>query len=358
MHSPKTISAIRFLFFPFAFLYGIVIHIRNFLFDKKVLKSNHFSTPTICVGNLSVGGTGKTPMTEMLLSFFEKKYKTATLSRGYKRKTKGFLIANENTTALEIGDEPMQFHQNFPQAIVSVCEDRSFAIQQLEQHPNKPDLIILDDAMQHRKVTADCHILLSDYSNLYVNDFFLPVGSLRDQRSSADRANIIVVTKCPSNLGLGEKKSIEKKIKLLPNQQLFFSSISYGTPYNIFTKEEFNISQNDMVIAIAGIANPQPYFDYVDRLTENTEKVALTDHYEFSEQNIFDLFSKHKKVGKKEDIVYLVTEKDAVKIHSYQQVFINLSARIYVLPINCVILYNESDNFYRKIIAALDNIDN
>ena len=267
MYSPKVTPILRLLLFPFAFIYGIVIYIRNFLFDKKILYSKHFSTPTICVGNISVGGTGKTPMTEMLLSFLQNDYKIATLSRGYKRKTTGFLIAKENTTALEIGDEPMQFHQNFPNVLVSVGEDRANAIQQLEQLSSKPEVIILDDAMQHRKVKADCNILLTDYSNLYVDDYFLPVGSLRDQRSSAKRANIIVVTKCPSNMDLEEKAEIEKRINKRPYQQLFFSTIAYGTPYDLFTKEPYNFSNSDETIAIAGIAKPQPYFDYLQKHT-------------------------------------------------------------------------------------------
>lgn len=358
MYSPKVTPILRFLLFPFAFLYGIVIHIRNFLFDKKILSSQHFSTPTICVGNISVGGTGKTPMTEMLLSFLQDDYKTATLSRGYKRKTKGFLIANDTTTALEIGDEPMQFHQHFPNVLVSVGEDRANAIQQLEQIANKPDVIILDDAMQHRKVKADFNILLTDYSNLYVDDYFSPVGSLRDQRSSAKRADVIVVTKCPSNMDSEEKREIEKRIKILPHQQLFFSTIAHAEPYDLFTKEKYNFSNIDETIAIAGIAKPQPYFDYLQKHTKLLQKITLPDHHDFTEEDIAKIFSAHKNIDDNKQIIYIVTEKDATKIYSYQQVFINLSARIYVLPINCVILYNESDNFREKVIAVIDNINN
>jgi len=349
MYSRKSIPALRFLFFPFALLYGIVIHIRNFLFDKKILSSNHFPTPTICVGNVSVGGTGKTPMTELLLSLLHQQYKTATLSRGYKRKTKGFRIANTDTTADEIGDEPMQFHTNFPNVLVSVGEDRSHAIQALQQLSDKPELIILDDAMQHRKVKADCNILLTDYSNLFVDDYFLPVGSLRDQRSSSKRANIIVVTKCPSSMDLAQKKEIEKRIQPRPNQQLFFAAIAYGTPYNIVTKAPYNISENDKIVAIAGIAKPQPYFDYLETKSKHIEKTALPDHHDFTEQDIFKIFSNREQAN----TIYILTEKDASKISSYQHLFINISAQIYVLPIKCAILYNELDNFYKKVIAVL-----
>ncbi|WP_447639845.1 MULTISPECIES: tetraacyldisaccharide 4'-kinase [Chitinophagaceae] len=357
MHSRKSIAPLRFLLFPFAFLYGMVIHIRNFLFDKNILSSRHFSIPTICVGNLSVGGTGKTPMTEMLLSMLHTQYKTATLSRGYKRKTKGFLIADTYTTAAEIGDEPMQFHNNFPDALIIVDEDRSHAIHALEQHTERPQVIILDDAMQHRKVTANLNILLTDYSNLYMHDYFLPVGNLRDQRSSSRRADMIVVTKCPSNMGLEEKKLLTQKIKLHPHQQLFFATIDYGTPYNILTKASYTFSKTDEIIAIAGIAKPQPYFDYLQNKTNHLQKITLPDHHDFTEEDIKKIFTTNKNNTSHSNVIYMLTEKDAAKINSYQHLFINLSSCIYVLPIMCTILYNESDVFRKKIMAVIDNIE-
>ncbi|MFT4203961.1 MAG: tetraacyldisaccharide 4'-kinase [Chitinophagaceae bacterium] len=344
--------------FPIALLYGIVIHIRNFLFDKKIIASHRFDIPTICVGNLSVGGTGKTPMTEMLLSMLQHNYKTATLSRGYKRKTKGFFIADNNTTALEIGDEPMQFHNNFPEVLVAVDEDRSRAIKRLAQLPHPPQLIILDDAMQHRKVNAHCNILLTDYSDLYVDDYFLPVGSLRDQCSSSRRADIIVVTKCPPGMGSEEKRTITERLKPSPSQQVFFAAIDYGTPYNLITKAPYTFSKNAGIIAVAGIARPQPYFDYLATKVKHLEKIILTDHHDFTDDDIQKIFSTHLKCNGDKHFSYVVTEKDAVKIQSYQQMFINLSIDIYVLPIKCAILYNETADFRKKMIAVIDNIDN
>ena len=356
---PKRFSFLRFTLFPFSFIYGIIIHFRNFLFDKKILKSYSFKTPTICIGNISVGGTGKTPMTLLLLSFLHQHYKTATLSRGYKRKTKGFLIASDNSDAFELGDEPMLFHQTFSDVIVSVGEDRCHAIQQLETLSHKPNVILLDDALQHRKVKADYNILLTDYNNLYTEDYFLPVGSLRDQRSSSQRADIIVVTKCPADMPLAQKNIIEDKIKLQSHQSLFFSTIAYHTPYHLITKEPFNIADNiDKIVAIAGIANPKPFFDYIESHTKKIEKIALADHYNFSEQNIIDLFSLSENKQNFSSKFFIVTEKDAVKIRTYQHLFINLSIKIYVLPIMCVILYGQSETFRKKIIAAIDNNDN
>ena len=356
MYSRKPTSPLRFLLFPFAFLYGTAIHIRNFLFDKKILSSNHFDIPTICVGNLSVGGTGKTPMTEMLLSLLHPQYRIATLSRGYKRKTKGFLIADEYTTASDIGDEPMQLHTRFQDVLVAVDEDRSHAIRQLAKHPGKLQVIILDDAMQHRSVKADCNILLTDYSNLYVDDYFLPVGSLRDQRSSSRRADMIVVTKCPGNISLEEKTAITRHIQPQAHQQVFFAAIDYGTPYNLVTKVPYHFSENATIIAVAGIAKPQHYFDYLRTKTHHLEKIVLPDHYDFTEEDILKIFSTSKNNASGKSVIFMVTEKDAAKINSYQQVFINLSVDIYVLPIKCVILYNESAFFHKKIIAVIDNI--
>ena len=189
------LKSFRVLLFPFAVLYGLVIFIRNWLFDKHYLAYSEFNFPLICVGNLAVGGTGKSPMVEYLINFLEPQLKIATLSRGYKRKTKGYVLADHQTTALEIGDEPMQFHLKFPNVPIAVGEERLVGIPHLLQdHPNL-QAIILDDAFQHRSVKAGMNILLTDFSNLYTHDFFLPTGDLRDEWSSSKRAQIIVVTK-------------------------------------------------------------------------------------------------------------------------------------------------------------------
>src|SRR3954466_15061305 len=197
--------SIRLLLLPFALLYGIVVAIRNWLFDKKILKSATFNFPLIGVGNLSVGGTGKSPMVEYLVELLQPHFKVATLSRGYKRKTKGYVLANERTTALEIGDEPMQFHVKFPGIAVAVGEERLDAVPQLLHDRPNLQAIVLDDAFQHRTIKAGLNILLTEYSNLFTYDVFLPTGDLRDARASYHRADIIIITKCPADL------SIEKK---------------------------------------------------------------------------------------------------------------------------------------------------
>ena len=213
---------------PFSLIYGVIIRMRNRLYDKKIFRSAKFDFPLICVGNLAVGGTGKTPMVEYLVSILEKKYEVATLSRGYKRKTKGFLIASEKSKALEIGDEPMQIHKKFPGITVAVAEERVIGIPQLLFSKPGTEVIILDDAFQHREVAAGLNILLTDFNNLYSRDYMLPTGNLRDTKKSSERADIIIVTKCKSNLTADEKVSVINELKPKANQEIFFATIIFS----------------------------------------------------------------------------------------------------------------------------------
>ena len=242
---------------PFSLLYSLVLHTRNKLFDKNYLKSASFNFPIICIGNLAVGGTGKTPMVEYLIRILKNDYAIATLSRGYKRKTKGFGIADESTTALDIGDEPMQFHLKFPDIIVAVGEERLVAIPQLLHARPGTKVIILDDAFQHRQVNAGLNILLTEYSNLYTRDFLLPAGDLRDVKGSSGRAAILIVTKCKHSLSEEERNMIVKELKPVINQQVFFTEILYTNPYHLFTKNEIIISDSTDVLLVCGIANPK-----------------------------------------------------------------------------------------------------
>ena len=215
------LKSFRIFLFPFSLIYGFIIVVRNFLFDKDIIKSVSFNFPIIAVGNLSVGGTGKSPMVEYLITLLKDKYKVATLSRGYKRKLKGYVLAQAHTTAIEIGDEPMQFHSKFPDVAVAVGEERIVAIPQLLQDCPETNVIILDDAFQHRVIKPGFNILLTEYDNLFTKDFFLPAGNLRDQKSSYKKADVIVVTKCPFNLSKEEKDTIKKEIDPLPHQKVF-----------------------------------------------------------------------------------------------------------------------------------------
>jgi tetraacyldisaccharide 4'-kinase len=232
------LRSFRLFLFPLAYLYGLIIYLRNLLYDRDIIGSVTFNLPIFCVGNLSVGGTGKSPMVEYLANLLKNEYAIATLSRGYKRRTSGYVLANERSTAIEIGDEPMQFHLSHPDIAVAVGEQRIEAIPQLLYDRPETQLIILDDAFQHREINPGFNIILTEYANLYSRDFYLPTGDLRDQKSSARRADIIVVTKCPAVVSDHERFMIMRELNPLPGQEIFFTTIEYNTPYHIVTKEK------------------------------------------------------------------------------------------------------------------------
>ncbi len=346
------LRSFRILLFPFALLYGLIVIIRNYLFDKKYLGSASFNLPLICVGNLVVGGTGKSPMVEYLVSLLWPHFEVATLSRGYKRKTKGYALANEQTTALEIGDEPMQFHMKFPDIAVAVGEERIVAIPQLLHDRPETQVILLDDAFQHRSVEAGLNILLTDYNDLFTRDFFLPTGDLRDQRSSYKRAQIIVVTKCPPDLSEVQKNEVVKEIDPLAEQQIFFTTIRYGTPYHILSHEERAISPKDEILLVCGIANPKPLKSYLADHAFTYYQQYYRDHHIFS---IDDL----KEIGKKFDQIQaeykfmLTTEKDAVRFIKFKNQLEEFP--LYVLPIKPEFLFNGEAAFNKTIVGFISN---
>ncbi len=320
---------IRILLFPFAILYGIITGIRNFLFDKNILESYKFNVPIICVGNLNVGGTGKTPQIEYLIRLLLNKYKVATLSRGYKRESKGFVLANENADAKILGDEPFQFFSKFKNICVAVDSDRKNGIENLLSLKNRPEIILLDDAFQHRKVKAGFYILLTTFNDLFCNDYILPTGNLRESRSGANRANIIIVTKCPKNLSLENQNYIKEKLNLNNNQQLFFSFIDYDN--KIYSENKslnlFDISDEDKLL-IAGIANPKPFFEFLK--SDNDLVLEYSDHHNFSENDLIEI----KDLSKNRIII--TTEKDYVRLKNSD------IENLYYLPIKSLFINNSS----------------
>ena len=288
------------------------------------------------MGNLSVGGTGKTPQIEFLVRMLSKSYKIATLSRGYKRESKGFVLAGTNDNALTLGDEPFQYHQKFPNIQVAVDANRTNGIQQLLSQPSKPDVILLDDAYQHRKVKAGLYILLTTYGDLYADDYMLPVGNLRELRNGASRARIVVVTKCPEKLSTDEKNKIKTKLALQPNQELFFSSISYDSClYSKINSLPLEEIKNQEKVLLAGIAKPKPFFDFL----KNDSDVCLTypDHHHFSDKDLEEIQAKAK--GK----IIITTEKDYVRLKDSL-----LQNQLYYLPIKSKLLENEK--LFEKLI--------
>jgi tetraacyldisaccharide 4'-kinase len=329
-------NLLRKILFPFAILYGFITSIRNFLFDKGILKSYTFDIPIIAVGNLSVGGTGKTPQIEYLIRLLSDKYKIATLSRGYKRQSKGFILADSATTASILGDEPFQFYQKFKSIKVAVDADRKNGIEQLLSIQEKPEVILLDDAFQHRKVKAGFYILLTSYGDLYSDDWMLPTGNLRESSNGANRANVIIVTKCPSTLSQEERNSIKVKLKLETNQELYFSCIDYDDC--IYSENKIlNVSDIKTVdkVLLAGIAKPEPFFAHL----QYTNDICLTfpDHHHFNEKDILDIKNNsHNKI-------IITTEKDYVRLKGSIS-----SEQLFYLPIKSSYL-SDSDDFDKTI---------
>jgi tetraacyldisaccharide 4'-kinase len=330
-------NLLRKILFPFAVLYGFITTIRNFLFDYGILKSYSFDLPVIAVGNLSVGGTGKTPQIEYLIRLLGDSYKVATLSRGYKRQSEGFILANSTSNALQLGDEPFQFFQKFATIQVAVDANRKNGIEQLLSQPNKPNVILLDDAFQHRKVKAGFYILLTSYGDLFSDDCMLPTGNLRESRSGAQRANVVIVTKCPSNLSLDEQNKIKKQLHLSSNQSLFFTFIEYEDAVCSEDKK-IKIPEIQKVdkILLAGIAKPESFFAYLKQ--ENDECLAFPDHHHFSESELLEI----KKKARNKIIV--TTEKDYMRLKGSI-----LSDQLYFLPIKSSFLSNR-DNFDKIIL--------
>lgn len=348
------LKSFRVLLLPFAVVYGLVVMIRNRLYDKGYLHYAEFNFPIICIGNIAVGGTGKSPMVEYLVNLLHPQFKIATLSRGYKRKTKGYALANETTTALEIGDEPMQFHIKFPDVAVAVGEERIVAIPNLLQ--DVPDLqaIILDDAFQHREVKAGFNILLTEFSNLYTQDFFLPTGDLRDEWRSAKRSNIIIVTKCPPDLSTEKKQKLIRGINPLPTQKIFFTKIEYDIPYHIIHKTKKEITNEDEVLLVCGIANPTPLKEYLLNRTQTYYQKDYNDHHIFTIDDLNEIKSRFDDMDADKKII-LTTEKDAVRLTKFSDKLQELP--LYVLPIRHQFLFDESEQFNMAVISFIQNFN-
>ena len=288
----------NYLLAPISWIYGFVVWLRNLLYDDHILHSTQVSIPTICVGNLAVGGTGKTPMSEYLLSLLSSDYKVALLSRGYGRKTKGFRIANEHDTALTIGDEPMQIHQRFPDIPVAVCADRVKGVKRLQQLFPDLQCVILDDAYQHRSLNCGFYILLTPFDRLYSNDHMLPWGRLRDLPNQSHRANVVVVTKCPPNMQPIERRIVSNSLKLATYQQLFYSSIGYA-----------QLALSGTPLLVTGIANPTPMYEYLCQQFPDTELMAYADHHAFSRRDIQQILEKAERYAH-----VVTTEKDYMRM--------------------------------------------
>lgn len=332
---------LRKILFPFSLIYGGIAAIRNLMFDCGWKKQIAFDLPIICVGNLSVGGTGKTPQIEYLVRLLQDKFQTVTLSRGYKRKTEGFYLADTSTKMEDIGDEPFQYFSKFKNIHVAVDAKRVNGVQEILKKLPQTEVILLDDAFQHRHIKAGFYILLTKYDELYCNDLVLPAGNLREFKSGVNRADVVVVTKCPMDLDLETQNKIKRKLNLKPNQELYFTSIGYDKEIsngNDFIA--FNELDSNSFIAVAGIAKPEYFYKHLNVLSNNF--VTFPDHHHFSEKDI-DLILK-KADGKK----IITTEKDFVRLKGRLPI-----EQLYYLPIETQFL-NNADSFDSKILNYVE----
>jgi tetraacyldisaccharide 4'-kinase len=352
MFSNWFLKSFRILLLPFALLFGLIVSIRNWLYNRNILKSASFGLPIIGVGNLSVGGTGKSPMVEFLVMHLKTQFKVATLSRGYKRKTKGYALASDKTTAIDIGDEPMQFYKKFPDVPIAIGEERLVAVPQLLHDRPDTEVVILDDAFQHRAIKAGLNILLTDYGNLFTRDSFLPTGDLRDARSSYQRAEIIVVTKCPGTITEEEKENVIREINPVQGQQVFFTTIAYGTPYHITSHHMAAIDADTEVLLVTGIANPKPLKHLLEERIHTYFMMHYNDHHIFSIDDWRDIKKKFESMEAEKKIV-LTTEKDAMRLLKFSNEIDGMP--FYVIPIEHKFLFGEEQVFLRRLTGFIEN---
>ena len=337
----------RKILLPISLIYYIVLKIRHKLYDWGIFKAKQFDFPIICIGNLCLGGTGKTPMTEYLINILKGRFRVATLSRGYGRKTKGFVLADESANYEAIGDEPYQYFRKFNDIQVAVDENRAEGVQKLINQANPPEAILLDDAFQHRKIRAGQNILLTDYNCLYSEDFLLPAGTLRDIRSAAKRADIIIVTKSPEKLSDKEFEIIKAKLIPTENQKVFSSYMVYGEliPLNEIAKS-IHPSEVACAIALCGIAKPAPFVEEIKRRFFQVKELIFSDHHDFSADDMEKIIKTFETFGKQNAII-VTTEKDASRLmkNSYLCQFNNLP--IFTLPIK--VRFHQEDAFNSEI---------
>lgn len=324
----------RKLLFPLVLVYWAVTWIRNTFYDMGLIKSVSFDFPVICVGNLSVGGTGKTPMIEYLINLLRDDVRIAVLSRGYRRKTKGFYLANRESSVDILGDEPFQFYSKFKDDIqVAVDSDRVNGIKILRSTHDAPEVILLDDAFQHRKVKAGFNVLLTTFDAIYTKDFVLPAGNLREPKIGAKRADIIVVTKCPAGLNDVDKHNIVQLIKPLKRQSVFFSNITYADSVTLL-HSNIKLDEVSDFTLVTGIANPKPLVDYLKSKQLRFEHLNFPDHYDFSQKDVEELNKKQ---------LILTTEKDYMRLQKHDV----LKQKLGYLPIQLAI--HDSDKLDRLI---------
>mgnify|MGYP001766253445 CR=1 FL=1 len=343
----------KLVFYPLSLVYGLIVTFRNLLYDLKILRSVDFDAPVISIGNITVGGTGKTPHTEYLVRLLKSQFRVATLSRGYKRKTKGFLVVQTNSEVTDVGDEPLQIKKKYPAVTVSVCEDRVAGLDQLFSSEAPPDVVLLDDAFQHRRVTPGLNILLIDYNKPLSRDTMLPYGRLRESPKEIRRANIIIITKCPNEIAPITRRIMAKEVFQFPYQQLFFTTMVYGQLYPYFPEgspmDLFTDTSRMGILLVTGIASPEYVVQHVNKLSPLTDTALFPDHHYYTENDIQLILQKFYRLQGTRRII-VTTEKDMVRLTRHDLFTLDVKSSFYILPIQVKFLDREGKLFDQKIL--------
>ncbi len=343
-------QALKILLIPFSWMYGFITYFRNKLFDLGLFKTQEFPNSVICIGNLNTGGTGKTPLVEYLIELLQKNYSLATLSRGYKRKSRGFILADSFSTAMDIGDEPMQYKKKFPNLTVAVDAKRKRGIELLKENSKDLKVILLDDAFQHRSVKAGLSIVLTSYSNLFYEDSMLPSGTLREAASGIRRADIIVVTKTPENLTPIEKRIIHKKIHPYEYQKIYFSFIRYGALQAVNSTDEIPKNKKEWsVLLLCGIANPKPLEEYLSAEYKDLKLHLFPDHYDFTLNDLNVVSESFDKISSPKKII-ITTEKDWMRLQKSELQDWVKNLPLFYIPIKTDFNEKEKEEFNTQII--------
>ena len=337
----------RILLLPISLLYHIVLSIRHKLYDWHILKSKRFEKPVICVGNLNLGGTGKTPHTEYLIRLLKNDYRVATLSRGYGRRTKGFKLAETSSTYNDLGDEPLLYFKKYPGIQVAVDEDRVDGVTHLFGEQGV-EVVLLDDAFQHRSISAGLNILLTEYQRLYMDDYLFPAGTLRDVRSAAKRADIIVISKAPKDLSKEEQQQIIDKLNTSENQKVFFSYLEHAAlqPLNEAAKA-FSPEEADSAFAFCGIGNPKPFVEELKKRYHTVDFLPFGDHHAYKENDMKAVLDWYEKLDGEKKII-VTTEKDAARLTNSPYLCQFERAPLYVLPVS--VRFHEEEKFNKTIL--------
>lgn len=346
---------VKILLAPFSLLYGMGVGLRNFFYRKGLLKGVSFDLPVISVGNLSIGGAGKTPHIEYLIRLTKDYLNIATLSRGYKRETKGFLFVAPNNDAKTVGDEPLQFKRKYPDIVVAVAESRTFAIPKIVMEHPTTQLVLLDDAFQHLSIKPALNILLTEYNHPFTEDYLLPSGRLREWRSAYTRADIIIISKCPPVLEADEKEKWIKAINPLKRQQLYFSYYKYFHPYYILNPRYVAHLQEDWdVLLICAIARADYLVEYLTSKVNSVRAIEYEDHRYFSKHDVANLKASFDRMESKKKLI-ITTEKDAMRLELHKPYLIEHKLPIFAIPVEVAFHFEEGEQFDANLKQFLLN---